>query len=527
MNAKSTPSAAGKGGSGKMGDRASSDGARPGTISGEGVRRDRPSDATLTSESAGASEATSGDESFESWLEDAARVAPPSRAILPAVDQVVAGKYRIESELGRGGMGAVYQAVHTVSHKPVALKWMLRSGLDARAKERFTREARAAGRISHPNVVDVYDIGEEGDAAFLVMELLRGESLRRRMTKGPLGVAETADLLVPAMRGVAAAHEQGVIHRDLKPDNIFLCAAPDGAPREAKVLDFGVSTITSPVEGSESTLTQEGVVLGTPAYMSAEQLENPRTVDVRADVHALGVILYEVLTGRLPFEASSHNALVLAIAKNAPAPPRTYREDLPEELQDVMLRALGPERFANVDEFIEALLPFGSAASRETSVLPAAPSKSPPRLGFRVVLGLVALAGAAALWFATRDASDPEPNDRAKLSGAPPSQAAQLEPQEPDAARVGAHNQERTETQAAGATPASEPAVQQGPAASGVPLASKASLASKVPLPLPRAVPPKRAPRKKTSHVPVKGEAASATEKGSPGRSGTISPDDL
>jgi serine/threonine-protein kinase len=341
-------------------------------------------------------------------------------------------------------------------------------------------------------------------------------------------VAETIDLLVPAMRGVAAAHEQDVIHRDLKPDNIFLCVGPDGSPREAKVLDFGVSTITSPAEGGESTLTQDGVVLGTPAYMSAEQLENPRTVDVRADVHALGVILYEALTGRLPFEASTHNALVLSIAKNEPVAPRDHRDDLPEALEAVLLRAIGPERFSSVHELIDALEPFGSAPSRDSSVLPSAPSDSAPRRRNRALtLGLVALAAGAAMWFATRGASEPsDPGSAATRPAEAPPAAVPLTQTMPESLEL--KPDEANAEKAADPTKARQLAAQPPTEANSTPSASapEARLVPKVPSPPPRAA-PGRAPLNAATQAPVATPAATAADKRRPGRSGTISADDL
>ena len=293
-------------------------------------------------------------------------VEPPH---LPETGQIIGAKYRIEDKLGKGGMGAVFRATHVVSGKSVALKWMLRPTSDQRALSRFTREARAAGRIDHPNVVDVYDIGHDGDASYLVMELLHGESLRQRMAAGMISLCEVIDLLLPAMRGVAAAHRQGVIHRDLKPDNIFLCRGPEGEPRQAKVLDFGISTFTAADSDAQTKLTTEGSVLGTPSYMAPEQIEHASEADARVDVYAFGVILYEALTGRLPFTADNYFGLVLAIAKAEPIEPRELRADIPDELQRVILCALhkDPKRRAqSMESLIELLSPFASATQADS-----------------------------------------------------------------------------------------------------------------------------------------------------------------
>ncbi|HET6334785.1 MAG TPA: serine/threonine-protein kinase [Polyangiales bacterium] len=299
-----------------------------------------------------------------SLLRKAARVSEELLP-LPRLGQIVGDKYRIDSLLGRGGMGAVFRATHLVSQKPVALKWMLASGSDDRARLRFLREARMSARINHPNVVDVYDVGEQDGCWYLVMELLHGEPLRSRIKAGPLSVDEALDLLVPAMHGVAAVHRAGVVHRDLKPDNIFLCKGSDGAPREAKVLDFGISAATE-LALDIPTLTEEGALLGTPAYMSPEQLQNARDIDARADVYSFGVILYEALTGRLPFTATTYAALVLAVIHQQPRPLAEACPGISDALSRIVLRALAksPEdRYSSIGGLIQAIMPFSRGAS--------------------------------------------------------------------------------------------------------------------------------------------------------------------
>ena len=307
------------------------------------------------------------DSAFDSMLRKIAHVShmsadPP----LPRLGQVIGEKYRIEARLGRGGMGVVYRATHLVSQKPVALKWMLRSTTDGSAHRRLLREALAAGRIDHPNVVDVYDVGQEGVCAYLVMELLHGETLRARLDRGRLASSEAIDLLLPALRGVSAAHRAGVIHRDLKPDNIFLCTAPDGSAREAKVLDFGVSAVL--VQSTlHPTLTDSATILGTPAYMSPEQLVSSQDTDERTDVYAFGVMLYEALTGQLPFVADSYSGLVLAVARELPKAPTEVCSDIPSGLEHVLLRALAKQRSdrpQTINALHDLLAPFGSAPRR-------------------------------------------------------------------------------------------------------------------------------------------------------------------
>jgi serine/threonine protein kinase len=305
--------------------------------------------------------------SVDSMLRKIARVShmsadPP----LPRVGQVIGEKYRIDARLGRGGMGVVFRATHVVSRKPVALKWMLRSTTDGTALRRLLREALAAGRIDHPNVVDIYDVGQEGVSAYLVMELLHGEALRARLDRGRLATAEAIDLLLPALRGVSAAHRAGVIHRDLKPDNIFLCTDPDGTEREAKVLDFGISAVSA-TGALDPTLTDGATILGTPAYMSPEQLVSAQETDERTDVYAFGVMLYEALTGQLPFVADSYSGLVLAVAHDPPRPPRELCPDIPRELERVILQALSKrreDRPQTVGSLHASIAPFGGAQRR-------------------------------------------------------------------------------------------------------------------------------------------------------------------
>ncbi|HET8934001.1 MAG TPA: serine/threonine-protein kinase [Polyangiales bacterium] len=197
------------------------------------------------------------------------------------------------------------------------------------------------------------------------------------------------------MRGVAAMHRAGVIHRDLKPENIFLCTGADGSPREPKVLDFGVSIVTSNTATGSTLSHGANTVIGTPAYMSPEQIENPSDVDVRADIYAFGAILYDAFTGQLPFSAESYPALLLAILRERPKHPSELRPDLPRELGEVLLRALSKrrdERYDSMDSFIAAVQPFGGIG--ETAVAP--PVKAPRRTRFLIgALACLALLAAA------------------------------------------------------------------------------------------------------------------------------------
>ena len=298
---------------------------------------------------------------------------------VPSVGDTVAGKYRIEAVLGRGGMGVVYAARHAISERRVAVKWM-EADLqgDPEALERFVREARAMGRIEHPNVVGVLDVGTEAPMAYLVMEILRGESLRalieREKRVEPTLAVRT---ILPAMEGVEAAHRAGVVHRDLKPENLFVVRDASGVAATTKVLDFGISklTETDAKQKSGSKLTKTGHVVGTPTYMSPEQVRGT-LIDARTDVWSLSVILYEMLSGTTPFDGDNFGALLVAIAIEpfTPLDPSV----VPPSLARVVHRGLAKdpaERWQSVMEMARALEPFAHGATfRE----PTRPSSAPP-----------------------------------------------------------------------------------------------------------------------------------------------------
>jgi serine/threonine-protein kinase len=256
-------------------------------------------------------------------------------------------------------MGVVFAATNQSSQKRVALKWML-PGLVERegAVERFVREARNAGTIDDPHVVNVFDVVEDGPTFFLVMELLRGEPLSRLMKRPDIALSELLRISIGAARGVAAAHAKNIIHRDLKPDNIFVCEYP-GLPRSAKVLDFGISKFVDPsLTSVTGGLTADGTALGTPYYMSPEQARGQRDIDQRADIYSFGVILFEMCAGRVPFDADGYNALLAKILTE-PAPSLcSLRPELPQELELIVARAMAQrreERYSRIDELCEAL----------------------------------------------------------------------------------------------------------------------------------------------------------------------------
>ncbi|MCB9595597.1 MAG: serine/threonine protein kinase [Sandaracinaceae bacterium] len=254
---------------------------------------------------------------------------------------VVAKRYEIREVLGEGGMGVVYSARHVLSGRKVALKWVdSTSAVIHGLLERFVRETQAMGRIEHPNVVGVLDAGIEQDAAYLTMELLRGESLRDVIDRdAPLDPAEAIALLMPGMQGVEAAHRARVIHRDLKPENLFVVRQADGSFETTKVLDFGISKLTERPVGSVSTVTQAGSIMGTPHYMSPEQARGA-AVDLRVDVWALGVILYELIAGDPPFDRDNYGALMIALATEPHTPLCEARPGVDPDLSDIIDAAL-------------------------------------------------------------------------------------------------------------------------------------------------------------------------------------------
>ncbi|MBX3271731.1 MAG: protein kinase [Sandaracinaceae bacterium] len=321
--------------------------------------------------------------------------------LLPQEGDLIAEHYRIEKLLGHGGMGAVFAAKHERTGRAVAIKWMLpQAATSAEAVARFIAEARATARIEHPNVVHIYDFGEANGSPFLVMERLRGCSLREHLdTVGRLTPAEAIHLLVPVMRGLVEAHREGIIHRDIKPDNIFLCRGKDGAPREAKVVDFGISKLYD--DDKMSNLTGTGMMMGTPAYMCPEQLNAPKDADPRFDVYAFGVVLYEALTGRPPYEADGIFQLVAEIMKADVVPPSRRCPDIPPALDSIVLRAMHKDpayRFGSMAEMIEAFeavrpqlglgaapglfhapsSPYGATMAVGTGPVPGQPTPSAP-----------------------------------------------------------------------------------------------------------------------------------------------------
>jgi eukaryotic-like serine/threonine-protein kinase len=295
--------------------------------------------------------------------------------------QIIGERYRVGDLLGGGGMGVVQAGTHVLLGTPVAIK-VIRSDLkgDSEVVQRFVNEARAAAALKGEHIARVFDVGllETGEP-YMVMEQLDGVSLDQYVAgRGALTRAEAIDIILQVCEGLAEAHAAGLVHRDIKPANLFLTRRPDGQ-LSVKILDFGIA---KRVDTASPALTNPGKSVGSPWYMSPEQMLTPSSVDQQADVWSLGVLLFELLTARLPFEGESIPQ-VCANVLAAPAPaPSQYRPDLPLELDAIVLCCLEKEparRFASVRELSQALAPFASSfhAVVAEPVAPLEPPQAP------------------------------------------------------------------------------------------------------------------------------------------------------
>ncbi|MEJ7729699.1 MAG: serine/threonine-protein kinase [Polyangiaceae bacterium] len=285
-----------------------------------------------------------------------------------SVGDVLGGKFRVERVLGTGGMGVIVAAFHLQLEQEVALKFLLADAAkQPEVVARFAREARAAAKIQSEHVARVIDVGTlETGAPYMVMEYLEGEDLDGLIKReGRVALVDAVSWVLQACEAIAEAHAMGIIHRDLKPANLFLAERSDGS-RSIKVLDFGISKVSVEGQMADASLTRTSAVMGSPMYMSPEQLRSARDVDARADIWALGITLYELVCGKGPFSSGTVPEVCAAILKEAPQPPRELREDLPPGLEAVILRCLEKDvtkRYANVAELALALLSFAPPGS--------------------------------------------------------------------------------------------------------------------------------------------------------------------
>jgi serine/threonine-protein kinase len=270
------------------------------------------------------------------------------------VGTVLDGRYRVERLLGEGGMGSVYEGRHVLVGKRVAIKMLhAEYATNEEILKRFYREAQSAAAIGHKNIIDIYDVGVTAkNEPYIAMEYLEGEDLEGMLEReGALTVEAACGVLEPALLALAAAHSKGIVHRDLKPANIFLVRGEGGAP-VVKLIDFGISKVTG---GGSNKLTQTGTLLGTPAYMSPEQARGDQDVDHRTDVYAMGVILYQMLTGQLPFTGDNYNTLLIKVLTESARPPREINPSIPAEAETLVLRELSKDAGARSQSAMELL----------------------------------------------------------------------------------------------------------------------------------------------------------------------------
>jgi serine/threonine-protein kinase len=306
-------------------------------------------------------------------MSDSGRVKSPV-----APGDIVAGKYRVERVLGSGGMGVVVAARHIDLDQPVALKFILPHALAGKGNvERFMREARAAVRLKSEHVARVYDVGRDTrdgeDRPFMVLELLEGMDLAKlTKTKGSLPVADAVEYVLQACEALVEAHAAGIVHRDLKPQNLFVTRRLNGTPL-LKVLDFGIAKAIGPGAVGQMALTDSAAIIGSPLYMAPEQMRSARTAEIRSDIWALGVILYELLGGQIPFDGETVTEVCIRVVNEEPTPLVELRPALDPALVKIVMRCLAKEpegRFHNVAALAAALEPFSRSAKQGGPVRP-------------------------------------------------------------------------------------------------------------------------------------------------------------
>jgi serine/threonine protein kinase len=307
----------------------------------------------------------------------------------PELGEIIAQKYRVEGLVGRGGMGVVVSARHVQLGQAVAIKLLTLPPDEDRRDEaiaRFLHEAQAAARLQNDHVVRIHDVGQlENGLPFMIMELLSGSDLGTLLDeRGPLPEAEAVDYVLQACAGISEAHQLGIVHRDLKPSNLFVTRRSDGLPL-LKVLDFGISKqLSDPSSGEVSpTFTNTRTLMGSPNYMSPEQIRDARRVDARADIWALGIILQELITDAPVFHGESFPGVCAAIVADPPMPVRTMRPDVSEKLEAIINRCLEKnvmKRYQTVAELATDLSPLGSRATSSTTGPQALIYSSHPRL---------------------------------------------------------------------------------------------------------------------------------------------------
>ncbi|MFO0736600.1 MAG: protein kinase [Labilithrix sp.] len=340
----------------------------------------------------------------------------------PREGDVLGGRYRLSRQLGEGGIGVVWAADQVTTGKKVAIK-LLKEEPNADVS-RFLREAKIVSQLTHPNIVQVFDFwdGREGTPVFMVMELLAGESLATRLQRiGRLTAHQTAEVALPIVRALEVAHAAGVVHRDLKPDNVFIAAGP---PEIVKVLDFGIAKPTN-VPSDHTQLTRTGTVLGTPRYMSPEQVYGEADIDGRSDIWSFGVLLYECLVGIAPFDGDNYGQIFRGITEKRRVSVQQAVPGVPPPFEALVMRMLSHDRASRPSlAEIARVLSGGSMslppiASQSSTQPMASLAPAPPAASHRSValVGLVIAAAAVggAGWYA-RSAKTPPPRAEPAVS---------------------------------------------------------------------------------------------------------------
>jgi serine/threonine-protein kinase len=338
------------------------------------------------------------------------------------IGELIEGKYRIVRIIGEGGMGAVYLGENVRISRRVAIK-VLHAGLTENSEltQRFEREAQAAGRIGNDHILEVLDLGmlPNGDH-YIVMEYLDGEPLTARIkARGRVSELELAGLIRQVLVGLRAAHRAGIVHRDLKPDNLFVLKEKAGKPDFVKIIDFGISKFQAQHQDS-MRMTRTGMLMGTPYYMSPEQVSGRDEIDHRTDLYSVGVIMFEASTGRVPFEAASFNRLMFKIALDEVPKPEVIRPELDPAFASLISKAMArdrDQRFQTADDFMKALddwLSRGAAVSVPSSADPAAKSLIEPRSSSELAAGHIGKTGRS--WATTQVDSIPVRRSRRGLA---------------------------------------------------------------------------------------------------------------
>ncbi len=306
----------------------------------------------------------------------------------PLIGATIAGRYVIDDRLGEGGMATVYRARYKLVDRPCAIKMMNPAlASDANVRERFRREAKSAQALSHPNVIEIFDQGETDDGTpFIVMELLEGQTLSSLIDAGPIPALRAVPIMIQIARGIARAHDLGVVHRDLKPDNIFICRRFDGGDL-VKILDFGIAR-----SRSDTRLTSAGELFGTPQYMAPERVMSGEA-GPSVDLYAVGVIFFEMATARLPFEANDPPTFLIKHMKEAPPPPHTFNPRVHQRLEALILQLLEKDpRARPVDahrvaqDLVALARVLGATVPPEPEADPASSTRPPARTLSGVVI---------------------------------------------------------------------------------------------------------------------------------------------